>query len=704
MNNNKQPKQGNFVKNILMWVILAIVVVVGFNFFFSSNQSSVDKISYSQLMTKLDGNKIENVTMQPSDSLITVTGEYKEPVKVKGTNNFPLLGNSSSEVKNFQAYIIPTDSVVKDIQNAAKSNDVKLSVVQASSSGMWVQILSYIIPMLLFVGIFWLMMGGMGARGGGGGGNPMSFGKSRAKQQDGKTSKVRFADVAGSEEEKQELVEVVDFLKNPKKYHDLGARIPAGVLLEGPPGTGKTLLAKAVAGEAGVPFYSISGSDFVEMFVGTGASRVRDMFKKAQQTAPCIVFIDEIDAVGRQRGAGMGGGNDEREQTLNQLLVEMDGMGENKGIVIIAATNRPDVLDPALLRSGRFDRQITVNLPDKRGRYEILKVHARNKKLAPNANLEGLAKRTPGFSGADLENVLNEGAILAVRDKRKVITMEDLDEAIDRVMMGPAKKSKKYTDREKRLVAFHEAGHAVIGLKLDDADKVEKVTIIPRGEAGGYNLMTPKEEKMMPTKADFMAQITGLMGGRVAEEVMFDEVSAGASNDIQKATKIAKAMVRSWGMSSLGPIQYDDGTGNVFLGRDYGSGSNYSGEIAYEIDKEIRKIINECYDRAKQIIEDNKDLLTLIAETLIEEETITSEQIYNLMNYGKLISPEDEVRAAEAKAKAAEQKLKDLEAGITQEDTAEEVHEDVQDSKEPDIDFDAALKELTKNDYDEHKE
>ena len=571
--------------------------------------------------------------------------------------------------------------------------------------------LTSVFPVLLTCGliIFLMMMMNRQMSGGGGGTNAkmMNFGKSRARMSMPDDKKVTFQNVAGLEEEKEELKEVVDFLKDPQKYTRVGARIPKGVILVGPPGTGKTLLAKAVAGEAGVPFFSISGSDFVEMFVGTGASRVRDMFKKAQQHAPCIVFIDEIDAVGRQRGAGMGGGNDEREQTLNQLLVEMDGMGENKGIVIIAATNRPDVLDPALLRSGRFDRQITVNLPDKKGRYEILKVHARNKKLAKDISLESLAKRTPGFSGADLENVLNEGAILAVRDKRKMITMEDLDEAIDRVMMGPAKKSKKYTEKEKRLVAYHEAGHAVIGLKLEDADKVEKVTIIPRGEAGGYNLMTPKEEKLFPTKADFMSQITGLMGGRVAEEVMFNEISAGASNDIQKATKIAKAMVRSWGMSSLGPIQYDDGTGNVFLGRDYGSGSNYSGEIAYEIDKEIRKIINECYDQAKKLIEDNKDLLTLIAENLIEEETITSEQINNLMTYGKLTSPEQEQRKEQARIEAEREEERSAQAQAEAENPTQEVEDNEtslkreEEKQKAQKSFEEALKELTKHDNEE---
>ena len=544
-------------------------------------------------------------------------------------------------------------------------------------------------PFLLLGGVAIFLFSKMNA---GGSNKAFEFSKSRAKIEG--NIKVRFKDVAGCDEEKEEVKEIIDYLKDPKRFTDMGARIPKGMLMVGPPGTGKTLLAKAVAGEADVPFFSISGSDFVEMFVGTGASRVRDMFKKAKQTAPCIVFIDEIDAVGRQRGAGMGGGNDEREQTLNQMLVEMDGMEENKGIVIIAATNRPDVLDPALLRSGRFDRQITVNLPDKKGRYEILKVHARNKKLSSEISLENLAKRTPGFSGADLENVLNEGAILAVRDKRKVITMADLDEAIDRVMMGPAKKSKKYTEQEKRLVAYHEAGHAVIGLKLKDADKVEKVTIIPRGQAGGYNLMTPQEEKMFPTKADFMAQITGLMGGRVAEDVMFNEISAGASNDIQKATKIAKAMVRSWGMSSLGPIQYDDGSGNVFLGRDYSSGSNYSGEIAYEIDKEIRKIINECYDKAKEIIEGNKDLLTLIAETLIEEETITSEQINNLVEYGSIHSPEEIKKQEEQNEDSNVENIQNAEeAKVAEEETVKETKEKAEVEKS----FDDALKELTKH-------
>lgn len=663
MNNNKQPKQGNFVKNILMWVILAIVVVVGFNFFFSSNQSSVDKISYSQLMTKLDGNKIENVTMQPSDSLITVTGEYKEPVKVKGTNNFPLLGNSSSEVKNFQAYIIPTDSVVKDIQNAAKSNDVKLSVVQASSSGMWVQILSYIIPMLLFVGIFWLMMGGMGARGGGGGGNPMSFGKSRAKQQDGKTSKVRFADVAGSEEEKQELVEVVDFLKNPKKYHDLGARIPAGVLLEGPPGTGKTLLAKAVAGEAGVPFYSISGSDFVEMFVGVGASRVRDLFENAKKTAPSIIFIDEIDAVGRQRGAGLGGGNDEREQTLNQLLVEMDGFQDDgNSVIVIAATNRSDVLDPALLRPGRFDRKVLVGAPDVKGREAVLKVHAKNKPLASDVDLHNVATQTPGYVGADLENVLNEAALVAARQNKKEINAADIDEGMDRAMAGPAKKDRIQSMREREIVAYHEAGHAIVGLVLENGSTVRKVTVVPRGRIGGYMLALPDEEIMQPTNFHLQDQLASLMGGRLGEEIVFGVATPGASNDIEKATHIARSMVTEYGMSKkLGMVSYE-GDHQVFIGRDYGQTKTYSEATAVMIDDEVRRILGEAYDRAKEAIETHREQHKAIAEALLKYETLDAKQIMSLFKTGKM---PDEAAAAEVpEPKTFEESLKDANANV----------------------------------------
>ena len=485
MNNKKFI---SFLPYILVLGIMLLLISYG-------SEGNTKNFNYNEFMTKANTMTFTKAEMSMGTTVIDVKGSYSE--KGKDVNFTVRVPNTEKNV-----------SYLTDVFKKSKSTN--LTVSDPNRESLLMKFLMNVFPFLLIAGVAFFMFSKMNA---GGNNKAFEFSKSRAKIEG--NIKVRFKDVAGCDEEKEEVKEIIDYLKDPKRFTDMGARIPKGMLMVGPPGTGKTLLAKAVAGEADVPFFSISGSDFVEMFVGTGASRVRDMFKKAQQTAPCIVFIDEIDAVGRQRGAGMGGGNDEREQTLNQLLVEMDGMGENKGIVIIAATNRPDVLDPALLRSGRFDRQITVNLPDKRGRYEILKVHARNKKLAPNANLEGLAKRTPGFSGADLENVLNEGAILAVRDKRKVITMEDLDEAIDRVMMGPAKKSKKYTDREKRLVAFHEAGHAVIGLKLDDADKVEKVTIIPRGEAGGYNLMTPKEEKMMPTKADFMAQITGLMGGRL---------------------------------------------------------------------------------------------------------------------------------------------------------------------------------------------
>ena len=490
-----------------------------------------------------------------------------------------------------------------------------------------------------------------------GNGKAFDFGKSTARLSRGKS--VTFADVAGCDEEKEELVEIIDFLKNPRKYSEIGARIPKGVLLVGPPGTGKTLLAKAVAGEANVPFFSISGSDFVEMFVGVGASRVRDMFKTAKEHAPCIIFIDEIDAVGRQRGAGMGGGHDEREQTLNQLLVEMDGFTGNLGIIVMAATNRPDVLDPALLRPGRFDRQITISNPDVTGRLAILKVHARNKHIDSSVKLEEIAQRTPGFSGADIENLLNEAALLAARNNRKVIVTADIDEAIDRVMMGPAKKSKKYTEKERRLVAFHESGHAVIGLRLKNASVVQKVTIIPRGQAGGYNLMMPKEETYFSTKSELLEGITGLLGGRVAEELIFQDVTTGAHNDFQKATRIARAMVTEYGMSSLGPVQYEQQSGDVFLGRDYLKEKNFSDQVALEIDKETRLIIEECYAKAKKVISDNLDLLKNIAEYLLKVETLTKSDIDEIESTGHLKRYDDMIAAKTEHEDNSKEELED---------------------------------------------
>ncbi len=659
------------MKKKAVQIVPALLILVILISLLTFNGGNVETFSFDKFVKEANTMQIEQAEISVGSNIVTFNGVYKE----------------NGKEKLMKVTLPNTDATVEWLDNLCVQKGVELEVIDANQSNIWVELLVSMLPIVLCLLGAVFLLSKMNASNGNN--KAFEFAKSRAQMET--NCKVRFKDVAGCDEEKEEVRELIDYLKNPKRFTEMGARIPKGVLMQGPPGTGKTLLAKAVAGEANVPFFSISGSDFVEMFVGTGASRVRDMFKTASKHAPCIIFIDEIDAVGRQRGAGMGGGNDEREQTLNQLLVEMDGMGDNKGIVIIAATNRPDVLDPALLRSGRFDRQITVNLPDKKGRHEILKVHARNKRLSKDISLENLAKRTPGFSGADLENVLNEGAILAVRDNRKLITMEDLDEAIDRVMMGPAKKSKRYSEKEKRLVAYHEAGHAVIGIRLENADKVEKVTIIPRGEAGGYNLMTPKEEKLFPTKKDFLGQITGLMGGRVAEELVFEEVSAGASNDIQKATKTAKAMVRSWGMSKLGPIQYDDGSGNVFLGRDYSSGSNYSGEIAFEIDKEIRAIINECYEDAKRIISENMDLLKLIAETLIEEETITSEQINNLVEYGTLTNPDETV---------VEKETTEENDVNTEAETIEETTNDEVETTKSEVDMSDVLAELTKSNDD----
>jgi cell division protease FtsH len=610
---------------LVNWLPYLIVLVAVFSLFSLNSGGSAQTLSYEQLQKILEKEKVSEVSVSIGSNITTVKGTYTKDgrdVVFQGT-----VPSTNDEI----------EAVIRDL------DDAKVTVVDAEASNVFLDTLLSLVPFLLMAGLaVWMINRMNGAQSANG--KAFEFSKSRAKLE-GKV-KVRFDDVAGCDEEKQEMAEIIQYLKYPKKFEKMGARIPKGILLAGHPGTGKTLLAKAVAGEANVPFYSISGSDFVEMFVGVGASRVRDMFKKAKQTAPCIIFIDEIDAVGRQRGAGFGGGHDEREQTLNQLLVEMDGMDENNGVVVIAATNRPDVLDPALLRAGRFDRQITVSLPDRKGREAILKVHARNKHFADDIDLGALAKRTPGFSGADLENVLNEAAIMAVRHDENEIHMADIDEAIDRVMMGPAKVSRTYDDKTKKLVAYHESGHAIVGLFLDNAQVVQKVTIIPRGQAGGYNLMTPKEEKMMNTKNDLLASITSYMGGRVAEEMFFDDVTTGASNDIERATNIAKDMVTLYGMSDLGPIKYNSGTQNVFLGRDYNQPNNVSGQVAFEIDQEVRKIINSCHDKAEEIIRGHKTELERIANALMEYETLTAEQIQKVVK-GEDISADFEENKSE---------------------------------------------------------
>lgn len=628
--------QRNKLANLLPYlvIILAIISLLGLNMGASS-----ERISYYELQNVIEKEKVDEVSVSIGTNVTVVKGVYeKDKQKVTFTATIP---STSDQI----------GKVIKSLGNES----TKLTIVDADASNIFLETVVSIIPFILFaVFAVWMLNRMNGANGANA--KAFEFSKSRAKLE-GKI-RVRFSDVAGCDEEKQEMAEIIDYLKYPKKFEKMGARIPKGILLSGHPGTGKTLLAKAVAGEANVPFYSISGSDFVEMFVGVGASRVRDMFKKAQQTAPCIIFIDEIDAVGRQRGAGFGGGHDEREQTLNQLLVEMDGMEENTGVVVIAATNRPDVLDPALLRAGRFDRQITVALPDRKGREAILHVHARNKKFVKDLDLGALAKRTPGFSGADLENVLNESAILAVRENKDEIGMKQIDEAIDRVMMGPAKVSRTYDDKTKKLVAYHESGHAIIGLFLENAQIVQKVTIIPRGQAGGYNLMTPKEEKMMHTKNDLLDTITSYMGGRTAEELFFDDITTGASNDIQNATNIAKDMVTLYGMSDLGPIKYNAGNENVFLGRDYNQPNNVSGEVAYEIDQEVRKIINTCHTKARQIIEAHKTELETIAHALMEYETLTAEQIQRVVK-GEDISADFKYEEKDASELATEETMRE---------------------------------------------
>ena len=605
-------------KAILPWIVVLLLLSSLFPFLMNNGGSK--ELTYSQFMTVLKDEKVTNITITPNSFVTKVEGSYKK--------------NSKGDKVNFTTIVPKTDKELDSLTQILEDKNVKVKVTDANSDNMIWNVIGTIFPyVLLLGGMVWVFKSFGGA--GGGNNKAFEFGNSRAKLE--RNSKTRFTDVAGADEEKEELTELVSFLKNPKKFTEMGAKIPRGVLLVGPPGTGKTLLARAVAGEANVPFYSISGSEFVEMFVGVGAGRVRDMFKKAKENAPCIIFIDEIDAVGRQRGTGVGGGHDEREQTLNHLLVEMDGFEGNEGVIILAATNRADVLDPALLRPGRFDRQIRVSNPDKRARSQILKVHARNKHFAPDVDFDNIAQRTPGFSGAELANVLNEAALLAVRSGHQMITLSDVDEAIDRVIGGPAKKSRKYTEHERKLVAYHETGHAIIGLTLEDANQVQKVTIVPRGDAGGYNLMTPREETYFSTKKQLLATITGYMGGRTAEEIFFGDVSSGAHNDIEQATRIARMMVTELGMSELGPIKYDSGDNAVFLGRDYSQLSNtHSGQIAFEIDQQVRKIIETAHAQATEIINNNKDKMDIIANALLEHETLNHEQIQSLYNTGKM--------------------------------------------------------------------
>lgn len=608
-----------FIRNSGFYLIL-FLVVVGIVQFVSNGNEAADFPRYDELRQEIKSNNVKDLTVQFEGNAFLVTGEYRElPADTKS--------------KSFSTYIPPTDAAINELIQASDVNGIELTQKKMEGTSIWLTFLSSIIPLVIMFILFFFLFN----QAQGGGGKVMNFGKSKARLYNEEKKKISFEDVAGADEEKQELVEVVEFLKDPRKFAAVGARIPKGVLLVGPPGTGKTLLARAVAGEAGVPFFSISGSDFVEMFVGVGASRVRDLFENAKKNAPCIIFIDEIDAVGRQRGAGLGGGHDEREQTLNQLLVEMDGFGGNEGIIIVAATNRADILDPALLRPGRFDRQITVDRPDVKGREAVLKVHARNKPLTKDVRLDVVAKRTTGFTGADLENLLNEAALLAARRNRKDISMIEVDEAIDRVIVGTEKRSRVISDREKRIVAYHEAGHTIAGYFLEHADMVHKVTIIPRGRAGGYVIMLPKEDRMIVTKQELLDKVTGLLGGRVAEELFIGEIGTGAYSDFQQATRIVRAMIMEYGMSDkLGPMQFGSSQGQVFLGRDIGHEQNYSDSIAYEIDQEMQNFITSSYERCKELLLKHSKEMHLIANTLLEKETLELDQIKELIEQGFL--------------------------------------------------------------------
>ncbi len=631
----KNKQNNGFIKNPFLYILIIVVLVTGFQYFFAGNSiGQSQQINYTELVKEIKSDNVKEISYQPNGSVIEISGTYNKAKTSKDDTGVQFFTPSPSKVTRFTSVILPSDLTVQELQNLASEHKADITIKRESSSGMWITILTSIVPFVIVMFFFFSMMnqgGGGGARG------AMNFGRNKARATNKEDIKVRFSDVAGAEEEKQELVEVVEFLKDPKRFTKLGARIPAGVLLEGPPGTGKTLLAKAVAGEAGVPFFSISGSDFVEMFVGVGASRVRSLFEDAKKAAPAIIFIDEIDAVGRQRGVGLGGGNDEREQTLNQLLIEMDGFEGNEGIIVIAATNRSDVLDPALLRPGRFDRKVLVGRPDVKGREAILRVHAKNKPLAKDVDLKLVAQQTPGFVGADLENVLNEAALVAARRNKKVIDASDIDEAEDRVIAGPSKKDRTVSQKERELVAYHEAGHTIVGLVLSNARVVHKVTIVPRGRAGGYMIALPKEDQMLLSKEDMKEQLAGLMGGRVAEEIIFNVQTTGASNDFEQATQMARAMVTEYGMSEkLGPVQYE---GNHAMFGAQTTQKFISEQTAYEIDEEVRSLLTEARNKAAEIIQNNRETHKLIAEALLKYETLDSVQIKSLYETGKM--PED---------------------------------------------------------------
>ena len=636
-------KQNNgLVRNPFLYLLIIFFLVTGFQYFYSGNTAGrSEKINYTELVKEITADNVKELTYQPNGSIIEVSGVYKNPKTSKEETGIQFFTPTATTVERFSSTILPSDSTVSELQKLASEHQAEVTVKHESSSGMWINILVSVVPFAILFFFLFSMMGNMG---GNSGRNPMSFGRSKAKAANKEDIKVRFSDVAGAEEEKQELVEVVEFLKDPKRFTKLGARIPAGVLLEGPPGTGKTLLAKAVAGEAGVPFFSISGSDFVEMFVGVGASRVRSLFEDAKKAAPAIIFIDEIDAVGRQRGVGLGGGNDEREQTLNQLLIEMDGFEGNEGIIVIAATNRSDVLDPALLRPGRFDRKVLVGRPDVKGREAILKVHAKNKPLAEDVDLKLVAQQTPGFVGADLENVLNEAALVAARRSKTRIDASDIDEAEDRVIAGPSKKDRQVSEHERKVVAYHEAGHTIVGLTLSSARDVHKVTIVPRGRAGGYMISLPKEDQMLSSKDELKEQLAGLMGGRVAEEIIFNVQTSGASNDFEQATQLARAMVTEYGMSEkLGPVQYE---GNHAMNPgQFTTDKSYSAHTAQLIDEEIRSLLVEAHDKAAEIINANRETHALIAEALLKYETLDAAQIKSIYETGKM--PEDSLGDSE---------------------------------------------------------